>query len=420
MELPLSTGPDSRACFLSTTPVFNADRTLAGVAVSYQCLDASGDDPDDTTAFRWLVSDGLPEIERLAEAHGSVHVPLGEAVLSDPDVGKLPWDRCTIEVTPEPMVSDEFLDACHAIRTSGYRLAVRLGFWSDKLGGLFDLADLFVLDLGRMRPLEMVTIHKALKPYETPCMAAHLDTWEDFNGASALGVDLFQGTFFGRPEVVKGKALQANALARLELMRILQNDNATFKDIAAVIAKDAFLSYRLLHFVNSPSLSVGREVTSIEHAVTLLGFGPFKQWALAAVVSSLDASPKGEMLAGLALQRGRFLSNLAEKASKAPYPGPKMFLLGLFSLLDAMLDQPMEEILESIPMDKSMKGGLCGRKSPALSWLHMLDNLDANNWKSVRTFLKAAGIEQAQAAKAYLDATRWSRLCFQAATGDKA
>ncbi|GAB6037479.1 HDOD domain-containing protein [Fundidesulfovibrio butyratiphilus] len=419
MELPLSTGPDSHACFLSTTPVFNADRTLNGVAVSYQCLDVRGDDPDDTTAFRWLVSDGLPEIERLVEEHGSVYIPLQEAVLADPDVGRLPWDRCVIEVTPESMVSEDFVDACHAIRTSGYRLAVRLGFWSDNLRGLFDLADLFVLDLSRMRPLEMVTLHKALAPYGTPCMAAHLDTWEDFTGASALGVDLFQGTFFGRPEVVKGKVLQANALARLELMRLLQNEDATFKAIAAVIAKDAFLSYRLLHFVNSPSLSVGREVTSIEHAVTLLGFEPFKQWAMAAVVSSLDASPKGEMLAGLALQRGRFLSNLADYASKAPYPGPKMFLLGLFSLLDAMLDRPMEELVTPIPMDKSMKNGLCGKKSPALAWLNMLDNLDANNWRAVRTFLKTAGIEQGQAAKAYLDATRWARVCFQAAKGQE-
>ena len=144
---------------------------------------------------------------------------------------------------------------------------------------------------------------------------------------------------------------------------------------------------------------------------------------LLGLVAGLTADSLGLrrcMLAGLALQRGRFLSNLAEKAAKSPYAGPKMFLLGLFSLLDAMLDQPMEEIVESIPMDKSMKSGLCGKKSPALSWLHMLDNLDANNWKSVRTFLKSAGIEQAQAAKAYLDATRWSRLCFQAAASEKA
>lgn len=369
---------------------------------------------DEQAAFSWLVSEGLPEIERLAEEHGRLFVSIPNRALANPDLGLFPWDKTVLVVTPTLPVTDEYVDACQSIITSGYQLGLRIVAGSEGLETLLGLADVFIFDFSALRPREVAKQRKLLKDYPAQTMAANVDSWESVTGAKALGLDFVQGSFFGRPEIVKGQKLQANSITRLELMSVLGSDNSTFKDIGAIISKDAFLSYRLMSYVNSPELGLGRGVESIDHAVALLGLRAFKQWAMMALVASLDASPKGEELAYLSLQRASFLQNLAERAPQSPYPPQSMFLFGLFSLLDAMMSQPMEMLLANIPMEEAMKQALCDKENALTPWLELLRAVDKNRWDTVTEFLASQGIPPAAAARAYLDSSKWARVCFKA------
>lgn len=408
------------ACFLSSHPVFDREKAVyAHNVAAHVCHAPSAEaeaapEADEQATFCWLVSEGLPEIERLAEEHGKLFLPIPNAALTSPEVGLFPWEKCVLVVTPPKTVTDDYIDSCQAILTSGYQLGVCIEEGAEGLEALLGLADVFIFDFSVLRPLEVARLRKALKDYPALTMAANVDSWKAVTGANALGFDLLQGAFFGRPEIVKGQKLQANSITRLELMGVLNSPNTTFKDIGAIISKDAFLSYRLMSYVNSPDLGLGRGVESIDHAVALLGLQAFKQWAMMALVASLDASPKGEELAYLSLQRAGFLQKLAENAPHSPYPPDGMFLFGLFSLLDAMMGQSMNLLLANVPMEEAMKQALCDKENVLSPWLELLRAVDKNRWDSVTGFLATQGIPSAVAARAYLDASKWARVCFKA------
>jgi EAL and modified HD-GYP domain-containing signal transduction protein len=405
-------------CFLSLRPVFNRDRDIYAHVAAYACFGELGGPDAGMVGFSWLVSDGMKELEKLSGKGAKLFIPLPQEAVNLPEVGRLPWENTVLMVTLGAAHGEDFIEDCRAIKTSGYGLGLRFAGPPEDEPALWDLADVIALDFSSMTTAELVLLRKRLREYPGLLMAANLKTWEAFSGAMDLGADLFQGPFFGRPEIVAGQELQAGLWSRMELMRVLQTDDYTFKDVAAVLAKDAFLTYRLLRYVNSPSLGLGRGVKSIEHAVALLGFESFKLWATTALVASLDASPKGEALAYFSLLRGQFLQTLAGQVQGCPFEPKGMFLLGLFSHLDALMGRPMRTLLTGIPMDRSMQEALCGKKNPAQPWLELLDAVDENNWDQVGGFFTARGVSLALAARAYLDASRWARVCFDAGRED--
>ncbi len=279
-------------CFLSRHPVFDRDKTVYGHDVAARsCL--SGETPAhaDVEAFSWLVSDGAPELQTLLEESGRLFIFVPDAMLDAPEVHLLPMEYCELVVSPAYCERENLPELLAFLKDFGYAIALRMDGDCQEFEALLPNAHTVILDIDRMPPLEIAKQRKYLKKFSVKVMAGNVDTWEAFAGCRALGFDLFQGGFFGRPEIVKGRKLAANALTRMELMKVLQDENSTYKDKGAIIAKDAFLSYPLLRYVNSPGLGLGRAVSSIEHAVAILGDTAFKHWATLALVASLDATP---------------------------------------------------------------------------------------------------------------------------------
>jgi len=149
--------------------------------------------------------------------------------------------------------------------------------------------------------------------------------------------------------------------------------------------------------------------------VAILGDTAFKHWATMALVASLDSSAKGEELGYLSLQRAGFLEKLAARATSSPLTPKTMFLLGLFSLLDAMLGQPMDQLVTTMPI----KAALCGEKNSLSPWLELVNCVDQNRWCDVGAILSGQKVSHMGAARDYLDASRWARVCFNAGKQEK-
>jgi len=331
----------------------------------------------------------------------------------------LPMEFCQLVVSPAYCERDNLEEVLAFYSDYGYSLALRFDGSCQEYAKYLKFADTVILDLAHLKPLDLAKERKFLKPFKAKLMADNVASWEAFAGSKALGFAYFQGSFFGRPEIVQGRKLAANALTRMELMSMLLDDDSTFKDMATVISKDPVLTYRLLKYVNSPGVGLGRTVNSIEHAVAILGDTAFKHWAMMALVASLDASAKGEELAYLSLQRASFLEKLTVRASSAPLSPKSMFLLGLFSLLDAMLGQPLEDLVETMPMDPRIKAALRGERNSLAPWLDLVNCVDQNRWCDVGTILAGQDINQFGAASDYLDASKWARICYKAGKPEK-
>jgi len=406
---------ETTTCFLSRHPIFGRDKKIVAHEVAARsCLVSPEHSHVDVDGFSWMVSDGVAELQVLLEESDKLLISVPDMMLDAPEVHLLPMEFCQLVVSPSQCQRDNLEEVLAFYSDYGYSLALRFDGACQEYAHLLKYAHTVILDLALLKPMELAKERKFLRAHKVKTMLEGVDSWEAFAGAKSLGFETFQGSFFGRPEIVKGRKLAANALTRMELMSKLLDEDTSYKDMAAVISKDPVLTYRLLKYVNSPGVGLGRTVDSIEHAVAILGDTAFKHWAMMALVASLDASPKGEELAYLSLLRGSFLEKLATRAHSAPLLPKSMFLLGLFSLLDAMLGQPMAELVETMPMDPRIKAALRGERNSLTPWLDLVNCVDQNRWCDVGAILEGQKVNQFGAARDYLDAAKWARVCFKA------
>lgn len=264
------------------------------------------------------------------------------------------------------------------------------------------------VSLADKTPPEIVNIRKKFKGTNSKFLAVDVDSWEAFEGTRALGFSYFQGPFFSLPQVREGVSLPASAVAKLQLLRELGNPDCEMEELAAIIATDVALSYRILRYMNSAALGMRNKVRSISQAVSLLGLNEVRHWALVVVMTDIDSTPRGEELSYLALQRGRFLSKLAESMESIAHAPGTMFLLGLFSKLDALLDCPMARALEDIPLDEGLKDALCGTLNAFRDWLLLLNAVEIGDWRVANDILGRYGACLTNAATHYMRAASWA------------
>jgi EAL and modified HD-GYP domain-containing signal transduction protein len=183
--------------------------------------------------------------------------------------------------------------------------------------------------------------------------ASNVDTPERHEAAREAGFDLFRGEFFKMPRSTGG-GVAPSRLAVLRLLGSLQDPNVEMSDLATLLSQDVSLTYRLLRYINSAFFGMRREVTSVAHALALLGLRNVKRWASVIMLADVDHRPR-ELLT-TALVRARFCE-LVGPHFKQPN-GDQLFTLGLFSVLDALMDTQMARALRPLPLDEEMVGAL--------------------------------------------------------------
>ncbi|WP_419787806.1 EAL and HDOD domain-containing protein [Pseudodesulfovibrio sp.] len=264
------------------------------------------------------------------------------------------------------------------------------------------------VSLAEKTPPEIVNIRNKFKGIDCDFLAVDVDSWEAFEGSRALGFSYFQGPFFSLPETETATSLPANSVSKLKLLRELGNPDCEVNVLADIISSDISLSYRILKYMNSASLGIRNKITSIAQAVSLLGLNEVRHWSMVVVMTDLDSTPRGEELSYLALQRGRFLNKLAESMPNLELDPDTMFLLGLFSKLDALLSCPMEQALKHILLDDRIKDALCGRLNEFRDWLLLLQAVEIGHWKEANEILVRYGACLTRTATQYMQASSWA------------
>ncbi len=309
----------------------------------------------------------------------------------------LPPQPLVLEILEDQPITNQLIAVAAALRLRGHRLALDDFRWTpeaEPLLAIVDFVKLDLLDLGRERLARTV---ERLAPYGVTLVAEKVETQEDYAYCAQTGCELFQGYFFCRPEVMRSKRIDANRAAVLDLLAVLHDPDVEIDDLQQKIALDVGLSFRLLRYINSAFFGLRTQVRSIGQAVTLLGFEHLKQWASLTVFTSIDDKPAE--LTVTALVRARFCE-LAGQAHLA-VNGNEMFTLGLFSVIDALFDTPMEELLGKLPLAPDLCAALVdhkGRKGEMLECLNALEDGD---------FDRAQGLLPT-AAKLYISALAWA------------
>ena len=274
---------------------------------------------------------------------------------------------------------------------------------------LLAVADIVKVDVLGMSTTRIEEVIAQLRPHGCELLAEKVEDREVFELTRELGFSYFQGYFFSKPELVPGRKITSSQSSRLRLLRETSGVHLDIEALARIIASDPALSHRLLRH-----LKLGRIRPARIDPVDRSGCGV--PWAAArsvtgyavVLLSDLGATPGSEEATRIATQRARFLHELASHARTGAESPDSLFMLGLLSLIDVMLGQPMPEVCRQLPLDRRHRDALCGEPSEAGVWLKLVRALERGDWDAAIAMLGELDVAPETAAGLYAEAQIWA------------
>lgn len=318
----------------------------------------------------------------------------------------LPKDRVVLELLEDIDADDEVIAGVKRLSGQGYTIALDDFIYHESLQPLVSLADMVKIDVMTLNHDEIRTHVSALRQHPLRLVAEKVETQEELDFCMGLGFDYFQGYFFAQPKVIRGQRLPNNRLAILKLLSRLQDPGVTPQQIEELIAQDVAFSYRILRYVNSASLALPRKIESVHQAVVMLGVQTIKSWTTLLAMSQVDNKPAE--LVVTAMVRGKMAEGLA-KAMNAAQPD-SFFTVGLFSALDALMDNSMEEILTQLPLAEHISAALLHRRGIHGDVLDCVLAYERGEWEN----LGCSQLGTHKIRDCYLEAVQWAEdVCRQ-------
>ena len=341
--------------FVARQPIFDRDERVFG----YELLFRNGTEQAfqgdiDAAARSTLDSSLLFGIDTLCD-HRRAFINCTREVLLNDMVTLLPPTLAVVEILESIEVDDEIISACQRLRSAGYLIALDDFTADDARESLFPLTDIIKVDLRATTRAERVDMMRSLGASHS-MLAEKVETQEEFRETLRDGFHYFQGFFFRRPELMKARDIPACQLNYLRMLAMVSRPTLDLKEIERAIKGEASVCYRLLRYLNSPVFAFHNNIHSVRHALGMLGEREIRRWVR--LVATLSAGKgKSSELVFSALIRARFCELLSPRLGAGD---SDLFLIGLLSLMDVIMQIPMAQILESVPVDQESKAALLG------------------------------------------------------------
>ncbi|NGZ14701.1 HDOD domain-containing protein [Vibrio aestuarianus] len=321
----------------------------------------------------------------------------------------LPRDQIVVEVLETCAPSDELLDVIKDLYKRGYIVALDDFVYSHEWERFLPYVHIVKLDimaLGLEEACEFVR-KRIAEGSKRRFLAERVETEHEFNVTRSAGFTFFQGYFFSKPQIIKQRYVSPEQIIALELFREVCKPDVDFERIECIMSQDVALSYKLLRFVNTMSDRLSMPISSFRQALVYLGQDRLKTFVSLAVASFVS-SKKPKELYNLSLQRAQFCQLMASHHSLYEYR-EQAFLIGLFSVLDALLDISIEELVEQLPLSDAVKIALQRREGPIGELLALEECFEQADWQGVEAHCDALGLEFGVVSDELSAALRWSQ-----------
>jgi EAL and modified HD-GYP domain-containing signal transduction protein len=320
----------------------------------------------------------------------------------------LPPDRAVLEILEDTPVDDELVREIERAKSLGFRLALDDFILAGPTQALVPLADVIKVEITRLDEAGIQEHALRLARPGLLLLAEKVETHAVHRTCADAGYHLYQGYFFARPELVSGRQTPPARVILLRLLAKLQDPRATLEDIEQLIAASGPLAHKLLVYINSAFHGLAAPIRSIRQAVMMLGLERVRVCSAMMILASIDSKPRELIVTSL--QRARCCQLLG--ALDGGHDEHELFTVGLLSLLDAFLDQPLAEILQNLPLAEDVKAALlehAGGLADVLDAAIALEQMDEET-------LRAFGLDRGESSHAYIEALRWTRE-FEEAIG---
>jgi c-di-GMP phosphodiesterase len=376
-------------------PIADERRNVLGYELVFGGAEASTDGPDTTPSLLMEVFGDIG-LDRLAGDH-PVWLTMSGEFLVEMGTPPLRPDRAVLQIHPE-RVDDELLAVLQHLVRAGYAIAVDDYEPRRDDSHLLTLCSTVKVAIGDRSDADLAAVLSQPLSLGQQLVATGVDSHQTFERCRALGFTAFQGDFFAQPREVRGRGVATAGIGSLRQLAQLTVGDVSFEDLETVVASDVGLSLKLLRYVNSAYFALPRTIGSVREAMTILGVRTVRRWALVIAMSSISDVPSE--LISLALLRARICETLGGAATDVERES--YFTVGLFSVADALLDAPMEDVLEDLPFANDVRRALLFREGPKGELLSAVLAYERGEFPEVPS---ADGMTLAAA---YRDAVAWA------------
>lgn len=312
----------------------------------------------------------------------------------------LPKERVVLEILENVKVTKQIVKAAAALADKGYHIALDDFVFEPQWEPLIVLAGTVKLDVMALSRDALEEHVQTLRRYDVRLLAEKVENAEEHAWLMDLGFDLFQGYFYARPNIVSRTRIPQNHLAVVSLLAALNQKSSSIDDIEKLVSEDVSLSYRLLRYINSAFIALPQKVDSIRRAVIFFGMDMLRHWASLLVMAGVEGKPK--VLMENALVRARMCERLATQAGLPD--AESFFTVGLFSILDSLLDTPMNVILEPLPLSPDIVEALTTGAGVYGEALRCVTSYETCDWANV----KFQNLDRQAIGAVYLDSIEWA------------
>jgi c-di-GMP phosphodiesterase len=391
--------------FVGRQPIFNRRLEVMGYELLYRSMQADRanvTDGDQATAEVLTHTFSQLGLDTLVDGQKKVFINATRSFLVGRYPLPFPPTNVVLEVPEDIQVDQVLIQALRALAKQGFQIALDDVISMEQIAHLWSLADIVKIDLMGTSRAQMLDIVARLRPHHQrlKLLAEKVETQEELQICRQAGFDYFQGYFLCKPSVIKGRGLDSVRLILIQSLAQIQDPKADFHSLGNLVAQDVTLSYKVLRLVNSAYYALPQTITTIDQAVGLIGMNQLRGWLTLLLLTSIEGKP--HELTTIAVARAKMCELLAvslRQGQTEPF-----FLVGLFSVLDAMLDLPMPDALLNLPLSEAVKLALLEHTGLMGNVLDTALAYERGRWDDLTRIVLSPEIIQQD----YLEAIRWT------------
>lgn len=393
--------------YIGRQPIFDEEAQIAAYELLFRSSSQNSAPPiDGDQATSQIIIDTFLEVglDKIVGRHRAFINLTRNFIVGDCPLPLSP-EQVGLEILEDIAPDDRVVAALWDLARQGYLIALDDFEFRPELAPLLEFAHIVKLDVMGEDPDHLARRVEQLRPYNVKLLAEKVETYEEFEHCKALGFTYFQGYFLCKPHIVQGKRLPANRLVILRLLSKLQDPDAEIQQLEELIVQDVPLTYRLLRYINSACVSLRSTVDSIRGALMLIGTRTVRNWVSLILLTRISDKPQVLMLT--ALVRAKMCELLAQAMGREG--GERYFTVGLFSVLDAMMDCPMGELLEAMPLTDEIKAAVLDHGGELGTILQQVVDYEQADWDR----LEDGTMDADTLRNAYLEAIQWASESYQ-------
>jgi len=391
-------------------PIFDREMNVYAYELLYRSsegineMSKNGDDKTGEVVFNTLVTMGIDTMLSGSRAFinftkETIHNNLPQMFSNE---------ILVVEILEDIIPDEHFIEKCNILKDKGYLLALDDFDSSYMYEEVIDIVDIIKVDFMLTSVEERKELLFKYRKNSVKFLAEKVESLEEFDEAKTMGYDYFQGFFFSKPVLVSGRDFKTFNSTYGLILKELSEEEPSYELLEDIIKRDFSITLKLLKLVNSAAYYTRNKINSIKHALTILGCKELRKWFSLMMVRDAGADQPKELIR-MSLIRAR-MAELLLKSTSLKRRSSEGFLLGLFSLIDVILNRKMDEIAEELPLEEDILAALYKEDSEFLGIISLIELYEKGEWERAKVYLKEYNLEFLTVSSSYLEAIDWVNI----------